>query len=130
MVGACRPLAARQEGFRADHPERRDGDDEARHAAGDDHLGEDQRAVADAQDQESAEAGGGQLTAARQVQAAGPGEKHRQAAGNDVAQAHQLERREHLQGHADAQVSGSPEDAHRRQGEVRLKQRMSRQFPA
>ena len=59
-------LAARQQRLDAHHPERRNGQDQARQAARNPQLGENQAAVSDPQDEYAAEADGTQFAPARQ----------------------------------------------------------------
>ena len=87
MVGRCRPYAAGQQRLHAHHPERRNGGDQARHAAGNEHFRKHQATVPDAQQQQTAQAIPSQFTAARQVKAAGRRESQENAAGKQEPRA-------------------------------------------
>ena len=113
--------------FGADHPKWRHSNNQSGDAAGDRHLREDQRAIPDSEHQQSANAGGFQLTAARQWQPACKCEEHQKAAGDEISDRDQLERRECLKRHPDSQVSGAPKQAHRSQGQVGLEEGMALQ---
>ena len=125
--GRVEPLAAGEERFGAHHPKGRDGDDESGDAAGDEGFGNDERAVANAQREESAKAGPGEVFAFGQIESADTGEEQEDGAGKDEAYRDQHQWREGFERHADAEVGGAPENAHCDQGEVWLEERMLRQ---
>ncbi len=126
--GAMQSVAAGNERIDADHPERRQRDEDRRQAARHPLLGEYQAARADSDDDDAEERGVPELAARWEMCAL---EKYatssRMPAGDGVAQAQQHRRRHGFERDADAQVRGAPEETDRGERQVRLKMRMARQ---
>jgi hypothetical protein len=108
--GDVQPFAARH-GLDTYEPERRQRNDQARQTAGNSKLGKSEAAVADAQDQNAAQAGLPEILAARQSRSSRQRARNHDRAGKDEARRNQHVRGESFQAHANAKIRGAPEKA-------------------
>ncbi len=125
--GSMQSIAAGNERFDADHPERRHRNEDRCQAAGHPLLGEHQAARAGADDDDAEQRGVPEFAPGGKMRFRKIRDQQQDDSGDGVAQSHQHRRRHGFERDADAEVSGAPEETDRGQRQVRLKMRMARQ---
>jgi len=125
--GAVQALAAGNQRIHADHPERRNGDEHRRQAAGDPLLGIDQTSGAASDDDDAEQCCVPELAAGGEVRFGKIREGQQDDSGDGVAQAHKDGRLHGFDGDADTEIRGAPEKAHGCQRQIGLKLGMTLQ---